>query len=209
MANLECFPASKLPSCASKCQTLTSANSACVPPTAPQTDQGTYQSCFCSSTALTTLYSTPSGICDSTCSSTDMSTIQQWYIQLCTGGVVETPGSGSGTASQTSSSTTAPSSTTTNVLQTGTSNASNSGSSSSNANRSWYDPPFLSQLYHYLVHVSKPNGKKEAQQLCFIVSCRGQPVHASIYPQRQFLPCSIFNFCQWDHVPHAWTQCPH
>ena len=72
-----------LPACAAQCQTLLQAQTACVPPAAPVTNSATYQSCFCQSGYLSSLYSSAaSNLCPS-CSAGDMSAIQSWYKSFC------------------------------------------------------------------------------------------------------------------------------
>ena len=73
-----------LPSCVQQCPALQQGQTGCTPAGgAPVTSQGTYQSCFCQSALLTQLYSpNPIQFC-STCSTTDMSTIQNWYKSFC------------------------------------------------------------------------------------------------------------------------------
>lgn len=111
---------SKLPSCYSQCGPLTQANGACVPPAAPQTDQGTYQSCFCASTFLVQLYSTPTLSNCNACGTSDLTKIQSWYTNLCHGGVIVTPAAAAATATRTTTASTT----------TGTASSQTSGSSS-------------------------------------------------------------------------------
>ena len=75
---------SNLPSCASGCTTLTQAQGSCTPPLAPVTSDEIYESCFCQSALLTSLYSSAAvqGVCQS-CSAADMMTIQKWYQGVC------------------------------------------------------------------------------------------------------------------------------
>ena len=76
--------ASNLPSCASQCTVLTNAETSCTPPLAPVTSDQIYESCFCQSALLTSLYSNAAvqGVCPS-CSSADMLNIQNWYHGVC------------------------------------------------------------------------------------------------------------------------------
>ncbi|OJD21622.1 hypothetical protein ACJ73_07037 [Blastomyces percursus] len=75
------------PECAVGCPLLQEAQANCVPPAAPVTDQATYRSCFCQSTLLQALHSSPSGVCDAVCPPAELNTLQQWYAGLCaTGG---------------------------------------------------------------------------------------------------------------------------
>lgn len=72
-----------LPACAAQCQVLLQAQTGCVPPAAPVTNAATYQSCFCQSGYLSSLYaSAASNLCQS-CSAADMSAIQAWYKSFC------------------------------------------------------------------------------------------------------------------------------
>lgn len=80
LASSQTFISSTLPACAQQCGTLQSAQTNCVPPAVPVTNQGTYQSCFC--TSLIQLPLTPSLIC-STCSPADLAILQDWYAGLC------------------------------------------------------------------------------------------------------------------------------
>lgn len=73
---------STLPACAQQCPVLIQAQGGCVPPAAPVTNQGIYQSCFCQSTFLQPLYGGPTPLCPS-CPPADMTTIQNWFQGLC------------------------------------------------------------------------------------------------------------------------------
>ncbi|KAI9668301.1 MAG: hypothetical protein M1821_001121 [Bathelium mastoideum] len=99
------YGANELPTCAQGCTLLNQAQSACVPPAAPVTNQATYQSCFCQSAYLRTLYTTPNGVCDAYCGQSDLVKIQQWYDGLCKSGAAATipPSSSSSSAPATSS----------------------------------------------------------------------------------------------------------
>ena len=74
-----------LPACASTCPVLIQAQSGCVPPAAPVTNQATYQSCFCQSAYLTSLKSSNNNICAPQCSDSDFAAIDTWYKGLCGG----------------------------------------------------------------------------------------------------------------------------
>jgi hypothetical protein len=143
---------SRLPSCAMKCQVLTSANAQCVPPTAPATSQNQYQACYCAAQTLTGLYSSPDGVSCQNCNGQDMQAIQQWYVNLCTKGNVVTPGTGSGGQNSGNDNsndnnggdnngqptqTGSDSSQTTDPSATGTSSGQTSNSSKQNNNQSW------------------------------------------------------------------------
>lgn len=76
------FIPTTLPPCAQQCATLQQAQTGCVPPAAPVTDQGTYLSCFCESALLKPLSATPSTVC-SACSPADLQTLQSWFSGFC------------------------------------------------------------------------------------------------------------------------------
>lgn len=71
-----------IPVCAQTCPILLDAQRNCVPPAAPVTEQGTYQSCFCLSALLTQLPSSPAAVCPA-CSSGDQGLLQSWFGDLC------------------------------------------------------------------------------------------------------------------------------
>ena len=81
-----------LPACAQTCPVLIQAQSGCIPPAAPITNQATYQSCFCQSGYLTSLKTSSTNICAPQCSDPDFTTIDSWYKGLC--GVNNAPGGG-------------------------------------------------------------------------------------------------------------------
>ncbi|OJD17112.1 hypothetical protein AJ78_02756 [Emergomyces pasteurianus Ep9510] len=74
------------PGCAVGCLLLQEAQANCVPPAAPRTNQATYISCFCQSSLLQALHSSPNGVCDAVCPPRDLSTLQTWYAGLCSAG---------------------------------------------------------------------------------------------------------------------------
>ncbi|KAK4996812.1 hypothetical protein LTR66_003660, partial [Elasticomyces elasticus] len=85
------YGANALPACAQQCSLLQQAQAVCVPPAAPATNQAAYESCFCQSAYLRTLYTTPNGVCDAFCTAqSDLVQIQQWYIRSCNAGTVTT-----------------------------------------------------------------------------------------------------------------------
>ncbi|KAF2099063.1 hypothetical protein NA57DRAFT_76299 [Rhizodiscina lignyota] len=129
---------SKLPSCYTQCQPLTQANGACVPPAAPVTDQGTYQSCFCASQFLVALYSSPTLQNCAACSASDQSQIQTWYESLCHGGVVVTPAGGQTQTTTASSSTQGAVTTTTGAASAATSGSESGLSSNNPAPKPWF-----------------------------------------------------------------------
>lgn len=114
---------SKLPNCAFSCQTLLSAQSLCVPPTAPNSNQATYQTCFCNSNYLAGYKAgAVSPTCDDACSTeSDRQAIQQWFVSLCSGGAVVTPVGNED-----------------NTAVTATGAASSASSKGSGGQKSWY-----------------------------------------------------------------------
>ena len=95
----------QLPTCATGCTLLNQAQAACVPPAAPNTNQATYQSCFCQSAYLRTFYQSPNGVCDAECGQSDLVQIQKWYTGLCKNGAAATIAPSSSTSAPASSST--------------------------------------------------------------------------------------------------------
>jgi hypothetical protein len=75
------------PQCALSCSALNSAQSLCIPPTAPATGRSTYVTCFCQSNLLTQLKTSADGTCDDVCTSaSDRSTLQKWFSDFCSSG---------------------------------------------------------------------------------------------------------------------------
>jgi hypothetical protein len=120
----------QMPACAENCATLGNAESSCVPPNAPVTNQATYQSCVCASALLTSLYSSDT-LCQAFCSADDASTIAQYYKSLCAGPVVYP-------STSTATTSTASSTTTSTGTGTATAGAAGTGPMDSSANTSWY-----------------------------------------------------------------------
>lgn len=83
LASSQNFISPTLPACAQQCPTLQQAQTICVPPAAPVTNQGIYQSCFCNSDLLKQLPVTPSATCP-TCPPADLVTLQSWFAGFCT-----------------------------------------------------------------------------------------------------------------------------
>lgn len=77
------FGPGALPSCANTCTALYNAQTACVPPAAPATNQASYTGCFCQSAYLAPLYRSAAGVCDQACGGADLTQIQRWYAGLC------------------------------------------------------------------------------------------------------------------------------
>lgn len=100
--------ASNLPACATQCTVLTNAEGSCTPPLAPVTSDQIYESCFCQSALLTSLYSSAAvqGVCPS-CSAADMMTIQKWYQGVCPNAGKGAPNFGALAGGTTTSSTAA------------------------------------------------------------------------------------------------------
>lgn len=75
------------PACAVSCQVLTQAQDACVPPSAPVSNQQTYVSCFCQSTLLSNLKNNAAGVCGTSCSNqAELVQLQKWYADYCASG---------------------------------------------------------------------------------------------------------------------------
>ncbi|PGH31677.1 hypothetical protein GX50_05517 [[Emmonsia] crescens] len=91
------------PRCAVGCPLLQQAQANCVPPAAPVTNQATYISCFCQSSLLQALHSSPNGVCDAVCPSADLSTLQKWYAGFCSAGNPQLTQSSTTTATPTTS----------------------------------------------------------------------------------------------------------
>ena len=137
-----------LPVCAPACPVLIQAQSGCVPPAAPVTNQATYQSCFCQSGYLTSLKSSSNNICAPQCSDSDFAAIESWYKGLCT---VNNPvGQGTIIATLTPTPTTTLATATTSVLRPTTSVPQvgagdvgiDPGDDSSSSGSKWYDSPY-------------------------------------------------------------------
>ena len=76
---------STFPACALSCPNLLSAQTQCIPPTQPVTDQYIYDQCFCQQPLIEGLLNSPDGPCDTSCTvESDRILLQQWYISFCT-----------------------------------------------------------------------------------------------------------------------------
>jgi hypothetical protein len=88
--NVQLLPtaaSSTFPACALQCTTLQQAQTGCVPPAAPVTDQAIYVSCFCQSALLTTLHTSADSVCNTQCTSTsDRQLLTTWYQNYCSSG---------------------------------------------------------------------------------------------------------------------------
>ena len=127
--------ASNLPACAEQCTTLTNAESSCTPPLAPVTSNQIYESCFCQSALLTSLYSSAAvqGVCAS-CSAADMLTIQKLYQGVCPNAGKGAPNFGDlATGPTTSSSATTPGPTTSTATSAPHASASTTNQQDSNS----------------------------------------------------------------------------
>lgn len=75
---------SQFPACAVNCAVLLQAQSACVPPSVPATNQITYENCFCQSSFLQGLYGSPDSICTAECTvESDRDLLQSWFTGFC------------------------------------------------------------------------------------------------------------------------------
>ncbi|KAL5359254.1 hypothetical protein BJX96DRAFT_174198 [Aspergillus floccosus] len=75
------------PQCALSCSALNSAQSLCIPPTAPATGRSTYVTCFCQSNLLVQLKTSPDGTCNDVCTdASDRTTLQKWFSDFCASG---------------------------------------------------------------------------------------------------------------------------
>ncbi|KAI4867820.1 hypothetical protein F4820DRAFT_178438 [Hypoxylon rubiginosum] len=102
-------PFASLPSCAGQCGPLYDANGACVPPAAPQTNEVTYDNCFCAYDTLQPFKQGASGVCDAPCAAdpAGLSSIQSWFTSFCDKAAAATTSATSATGSSTSSANTA------------------------------------------------------------------------------------------------------
>ena len=81
---LPSVPDSTFPACALSCQPLLTAQTACVPPAQPVTDQYVYDQCYCQQPTIDGLLNSPDGVCDSTCTvESDRVLLMQWYQNFC------------------------------------------------------------------------------------------------------------------------------
>ncbi|KAK4945286.1 hypothetical protein LTR10_015445 [Elasticomyces elasticus] len=75
---------STFPSCAVSCAVLLQAQTQCIPPAVATTNDLTYENCFCQSSLLSALYSTPDAICTSECTAeSDRTELQTWFENFC------------------------------------------------------------------------------------------------------------------------------
>lgn len=145
------FGTGQLPTCAQQCTLLNTAQSGCTPPAAPVSGQSTYQSCFCQYTLISALYTNPSAVCGTVCTSAaDLKQIQSWYSTLCGKGAAAAAGTTSAAAAATAATTSkrattstaaAAAAATSTAASAGSNSASGSSTSSitanSSSNKSW------------------------------------------------------------------------
>ncbi|KAI1622536.1 hypothetical protein EDD37DRAFT_635273 [Exophiala viscosa] len=75
---------STFPSCAVSCTVLLQAQTECTPPDVATTNDLTYENCFCQSSLLSALYSTPDSVCTSECTAeSDRTELQTWFENFC------------------------------------------------------------------------------------------------------------------------------
>jgi len=142
------------PACALSCSQLIQAQSGCIPPVAPVTDQYFYDTCFCQSPLLAQLHTSPDGTCDANCPvQSDRQLLESWYNSFCASQTASTAPTSSPTSSAiappvstvTSGVSTVivilpPATTSSSVSPTTTGSGSTVGSTSSSSN-SWYASP--------------------------------------------------------------------
>ncbi|KAH9842148.1 integral membrane protein [Teratosphaeria destructans] len=130
---------SQLPSCASSCQVLTQAASACGGGTTTAS-QSTW-SCFCQSGYLKSLYDSDTGICDSVCTSVaDSQQVSTWYKSNCgsDNGASEHAGSGSSSTATSASASVNAGSTASDPGATAAGASTATSNGSSDGGKSWY-----------------------------------------------------------------------
>jgi hypothetical protein len=77
-------PDASFPACALTCAVLVSAQTICLPPQAAVTDQFVYDQCFCQSSLIASLYTTPDQVCTVECpAEADRELLQSWYTNFC------------------------------------------------------------------------------------------------------------------------------
>jgi hypothetical protein len=74
----------QFPGCALGCTVLLQAQAACIPQNVPVTNQLTYENCFCQSSLLQALYTTPDSVCAAECTiESDRDALQTWFTGFC------------------------------------------------------------------------------------------------------------------------------
>lgn len=72
------------PGCGVSCNILLQAQSLCVPPAVAVTSQFAYENCFCQSSFLQGLYSSPDAVCAAECQiASDRVLLQTWFRTFC------------------------------------------------------------------------------------------------------------------------------
>lgn len=72
------------PGCGVGCNLLLQAQNLCVPPAVAVTSQFTYENCFCQSSLLQGLYSSPDAVCTAECTiESDRVLLQRWFTSFC------------------------------------------------------------------------------------------------------------------------------
>lgn len=148
------------PQCALSCTQLLEAQSNCLPPAAPVTNQATYNSCFCQSSLLAQLRISPDGTCDAFCpAESDRQLLQSWYKSYCASGTPSTTDAATAsTIGPPGPSTITSGVTTVTVIINPTSSSASSTTPSitgsgttvgttSSSNKSWYGEPKICQAW--------------------------------------------------------------
>ena len=127
------------PACALSCTPLLQAQGGCVPPAAPVTDQAVYVSCFCQSTLIAALHTSPDGTCDQWCTvESDRQELMAWYNNFCAaGGAATVPVTTSTSAVSGPQTTVVYITSTAAPTTTATPTDSSSSDTSSSSNGSW------------------------------------------------------------------------
>lgn len=125
-----------LPTCAEQCTILDTAQTGCVPPAAPVTDQATYISCFCQSGYISSLSTDASQYCGSVCSGDDLTAIQTWYSSFCASDDSAAASQPTTTTAADAATTTTPTTQDTMAATTTAASAASSSAGSTSANSS-------------------------------------------------------------------------
>lgn len=141
-----------LPTCAEQCTTLTSAQTACVPPAVPDTDTTAYWACFCGSAGLDPLWQASSAAFCTECDTADQASIVSWFGTNCgsDNGVSEHQG----TSTTAAAAATSAASTTSSLATSAASNTAASGTTSTSADAvetgSWWSNHWVSLAFRRL-----------------------------------------------------------
>ncbi|EHY52116.1 hypothetical protein HRR83_003320 [Exophiala dermatitidis] len=128
------------PGCALSCTVLLQAQTLCTPPNVASTNQITYENCFCQSSLLQALYSTPDAICAGECTiEADRQQLQKWFTGFCAqvGQGVDPLTSTAATTSPTSTNAATVTRDSSGAANSGTGSAS--GSKSSSSHQAWIE----------------------------------------------------------------------